>query len=158
MENEYPNVLILISNFIHMLHSKRHYKLSLVLRSYVWKDKLSAHHIHPWLGWMNTTMLRHFHFTVSQKLIKWYNNKPEIGKFNQKMFFLQSFSFFFYRRQRIKCPWDTIILIGVTRIHSRESHHVNFIWAIHQPRGSYINWLFFFLQVMTPQISMLDRY
>ena len=100
-------------------------------------------------------MLRHFHFTLSQKLVKWYNNKPEIGKFNQNMFFLQSFSFFFYRRQRIKCPWDTIILIGVTRIHSRESHHVNFIWAIHQPRGSYINWLFFFLQVMTPQISML---
>ena len=90
MENEYPNVLILISNFIHMLHSKRHYKLSMVLRSYVWKDKLT-YHIHPWLGLTNTTMLRHFPFTVSQKFIKWYNNKPEIGKFNQKMFFLQSF-------------------------------------------------------------------
>ena len=154
MENEFPDVFILISHFIHMLHSKHHYKLSLELRPYVWKDKISAHLPYPSMAWLNEC----HNAQALQKLVKWYNNKPEIGKFNQKMFFLQSFSFFFYRRQRIKCPWDTIILIGVTRIHSRESHHVNFIWAIHQPRGSYINWLFFFLQVMTPQISMLDRY
>ena len=53
MENEYPNVLILISNFIHMLHSKRHYKLSLVPGSYVWKDKLSAHSPYPSMAWLN---------------------------------------------------------------------------------------------------------
>ena len=53
MENEFPDVLILISHFIHMLHSKRHYKLSLELRPYVWKDKISAHLPYPSMAWLN---------------------------------------------------------------------------------------------------------